>query len=120
MSYNFASDKPIFLQLSDIIKRQIISGGLAKGEKLKSVRELSAEFGVNPNTVQKALAELESEGLIYTDRTNGKFVTTDEKVIESSKRTKIKLKIDDFFDELQNMGLSLTEIIKLIKEKIDE
>ncbi len=120
MSYNFASDKPIFLQLADIIKKQIISGELAKGEKLKSVRELSAEFGINPNTVQKALAELESEGLIYTDRTNGKFVTSDVKAIKVSKDAKVKTKIDDFFDELLNMGLSLSEIIKLIKEKIDE
>ena len=75
MNYNFDSERPIYLQIIDFIKNQIINGTLKSGDKIPSVRELALTFKVNPNTIVKALYFLETEKLIYTDRTNGKFVT---------------------------------------------
>ena len=115
MSYKFSSDKPIFLQIAEIIKADIVSGKIEVGQKLKSVREFSAEFKANPNTVQKALAELEDMGLIYTDRTNGKFVADDRLTIIKGKQKVINQKISDFFNEMQSLGLSKTDIVQMVE-----
>ena len=77
MAWNLDADKPIYAQLVEIIQMQIISGQYRAGDRLPSVRELAAEASVNPNTMQKALAELERNGLIYTQRTSGRMVTED-------------------------------------------
>ena len=82
MSYDFNNDLPIYLQIIERIKMQIIKSEFKPLDKLPSVRELSCIYEVNPNTVQKALFELESMGLIFTERTNGKFVTEDLSLIE--------------------------------------
>ena len=74
MDWKFTDDAPIYQQIMNIMKRQIASGELKAGQKLSSVRELALEAGVNPNTMQKALAELEREGLVYSQRTAGRFV----------------------------------------------
>ena len=78
MSFEFDNNKPIYLQLVDIIKLKIISKELKPGSKLSSVRDMAQEFGVNPNTMQRALSELERENLLYSQRTSGRFVTDNE------------------------------------------
>ena len=117
MGYNFSNDKPIFLQLAEVIKNQIVSGKFLPCEKLPSVRDLAMSFGVNPNTVQKALQILEDEGLIYTDRTNGKFVSENHDKISVTKRQIIAQEINAFFDKMKSMGLTENEIIKMINER---
>ena len=82
MDYIFDNERPIYIQLVEKIRLEIVSGKLKSGERLPSVRELALISRVNPNTMQKALAELEDEGLIYTERTNGKFVTDNKELIE--------------------------------------
>ena len=82
MEYIFENERPIYVQLVEKIRIEIVSGKLKLGQRIPSVRELAINARVNPNTMQKALVELENEGLIYTERTNGKFVTNDEKLIE--------------------------------------
>ncbi len=114
MTYKFLGDKPIFLQLAEIIKNEIVSGRIKAGEKLNSVREYSALYKVNPNTVQKALYELEEQGLIYTDRTNGKFVSDDLNVVQNVRRNEVKAKVQDFLFSMKNFGLTKKEIIKII------
>ena len=86
MEYNFDNERPIYIQLVEMIRIDIVSNKFKKGERLPSVRELALTMKVNPNTMQKALVELEEEKLIYTERTNGKFVTDDEKLIEKTKK----------------------------------
>ena len=81
MEYTFDNNIPIYIQLLEYLKIYLISGVFKCGEKLPSVREFATTFKVNPNTMQKALAELESLNLIYTERTNGKYVTKDSKII---------------------------------------
>ena len=78
MSWNLSKDRPIYLQLVEQIKLQILSGTYSFGERFPSVRELATEAAVNPNTMQKALSALEQEGLLVDSRTNGRYVTTDE------------------------------------------
>ena len=91
MNYNFDTERPIYIQIMDVIKNNIIRGEYLPGSKLPSVRELSTLFKVNPNTIVKSLYFLENEGLIYTDRTNGKFITNDMSLISNNKEDVIKL-----------------------------
>ena len=86
MNFNFDTERPIYIQIMDIIKNNIIRGEYLPGSKLPSVRELSTLFKVNPNTIVKSLYFLENEGLIYTDRTNGKFITNDMSLISNNKK----------------------------------
>ncbi len=116
MQYNFDTNHPIYLQFIEKIKLEIISGRLKSGDKLPSVREFALSVGVNPNTVQKALQSLEREGLIYTERTNGKYVTNDKVLIEKVKNEVISHLVEDFLNKMSNTGIDKKEIIKYLKE----
>ena len=117
MSYDFETGTPIYLQIIEKIKADIISKKYLPNDKLPSVREFSIELKVNPNTVQKALSELENEGLIYTERTNGKFVTKDEDKILKAKENMVKKLIDEFTLKMQKLGLNEKEISKIINKE---
>lgn len=113
---NFENNRPIYIQLVDEIKIAIISGNILPGEKLLSVRELAIKYKVNPNTVQKALTLLEDEKLIYTERTNGKYVTTNSKLIDVCKEKYINNIIDNFYQEMDGIGIKKEEALKYLKE----
>ena len=115
MSYLFKSDLPIYLQIIEHIKMQIIKKEFKPNEKLPSVRELSCIYEVNPNTVQKALFELESEGLIFTERTNGKFVTGDASVIEKLTDKTVSGMISDFLGSMESLGYDKDRLIEILK-----
>ena len=117
MPIKFSNDKPIFLQLVDYIKSDIISGKFKTNEKLPSVREFALMYSVNPNTIQKALQILEDEKLITTDRTNGKYISKSSKQIENNKLKTINNEIDAFFEKMKNFGLEINEIKELINNK---
>ena len=115
MSFDFNNETPIYLQIIEEIKQRIINGRYVANQKIPSVRDLALEFEVNPNTIVKALSELENNGLIYTDRTNGKFVTTKLELIKSVKNDEINKRIDEFFHSMEQLGLDRQEIIKKLK-----
>lgn len=115
MAYNFDNERPIYIQLVEMVKMQIISGKLKSGEKLPSVREYANDVKVNPNTMQKALQELEREKLIYTERTNGKYVTDDKKLIGKYKHEMAKDIITNFVKDMHDIGIEKDEIINYIK-----
>lgn len=117
MNYSFDSERPIYLQIIEMIKNDITSGKYSPGDKIPSVRELAMTFKVNPNTIVKSLYFLEFEGLIYTDRTNGKFITEDLNVINKSKENYLKQKVDSFLKDLNSMGYSKEEVIKILMEE---
>jgi DNA-binding transcriptional regulator YhcF (GntR family) len=117
MSYDFNNDLPIYLQIIERIKMQIIKSEFKPLDKLPSVRELSCIYEVNPNTVQKALFELESMGLIFTERTNGKFVTGDIKVINELKSQTVDKMVGEFLTSMQNLGYSKEEVIDILKRQ---
>lgn len=115
MILEFDNTKPIYIQLVNDIKISIIKGEYSPGEKLPSVREYALLMKVNPNTMNKALLELENLGLIYTERTNGKYVTKDEKIIKKFKEKYINDKVNDFKNEMNNLGLNNKDITDIIK-----
>ena len=116
MEWVFRNDQPIYSQLVDRIKLGIVSGALPPGARLASVREMATEAGVNPNTMQRALQELERAGLVFSQRTAGRFVTEDEKAIDDCKRTLAKGQIESFLEAMGELGYDREGIIALLKE----
>ena len=116
MEYQFTNDKPIYLQLIDYFKAQIISGELPEGSRLDSVRDLAVKAQVNPNTMQKALSELERMGLVRTERTSGRFITDDKEKIKAMKAELAKTEIEEFLDKMKSLGFDKDEVIKIINE----
>lgn len=116
VDYIFDNERPIYVQLVEKLKAEIVSEKLKQGERLPSVRELALIARVNPNTMQKALAELESEGLVYTERTNGKFVTTNKELIEKIKKQLAEEKIINFLNDMKNIGITNIDAIKYLQE----
>lgn len=116
MNIVFENDRPIYLQLVEILRLQIISGALKQGEKLPSVRELALIMKVNPNTIQKALFELESQKLIHTERTNGKYVTQNQKLIDKVKTELAKEKVSNYLEDMNKIGIDKEEAIKYLTD----
>ena len=119
MNYTFDNNIPIYIQLLEYIKIYLISGTFQCGERLPSVREFATTFKVNPNTMQKALAELESMKLIYTERTNGKYVTKDKKLIEKLKDEYAMTLAKSFFQGMKRIGLGKADSIQYL-ERMEE
>ena len=120
MSWEFQDHLPIYAQLMDTLKRRIITGRYLPGEKLPSVRELAAEAGINPNTVQRAFLELEREGLIYSQRTSGRFVTDDPDAIARARNTLASEQVRQYLSAMRALGFSQDEAAGLaagMKEK---
>ena len=113
---DFDANKPIYLQIVERIKAQIINGNYSPGEKMPSVRDFVAQMAVNPNTMQRALAQLESEGLIYTERTSGRFVSLDDKTIKTTKDEQARNITKKYVQEMQALHYSLAEINTLVSE----
>lgn len=116
MNYEFNNTTPIYMQLVDHIKLQIISGELEPLSRLPSVRELAVIAKVNPNTVQKALSELEDTGLIFTERTNGRFVTDNTSLIDQLKKEYAATLCRDFLFNMKKAGFTEIDAINYIKE----
>lgn len=120
MAWQFEHDRPIYTQLLDQIRMHIISEAYPAGSKLPSVRDLASEAAVNPNTMQKALSELERSGLIYSQRTSGRFVTEDMEMIQNLKQELAKEKVKEFFELMTKLGIQPEETRLLIQEAIKE
>ncbi|MCC8151828.1 MAG: GntR family transcriptional regulator [Lachnospiraceae bacterium] len=117
MPWDFVNDRSIYIQLVEQIQNRIATGYYAPGSRLASVRELAAEAEVNPNTMQRALAQLEQMGLVHSQRTSGRFVTDDEGRIAQMKRDTAKNTIRVFLDQMNHLGFEDEEIINLIREE---
>ena len=119
MDWQFSGDAPIYVQLIIQIKRGVVSGKFPPGERLPSVRDMAMQAGVNPNTMQRALTELERVGLVYSQRTSGRFVTEDRDIIEEAKRGLAKTYIDSFLMAMTQLGYEKDEIPALLS-KVEE
>lgn len=120
MSWIFDSNRPIYTQLIEQMKLSIISQVYPAASKLPSVRDLAAQAGVNPNTMQKALSELEREGLVYTQRTAGRFITEDAQKVAKLKESLVSNEITNFFQKMQTMGFTNQEVLDAIHSTIKE
>ncbi len=118
MSWEFDSNKPIYIQLVESLKLKIISGQLAAGSKLNSVRDLAEEAGVNPNTMQRALQEIERENLVYSQRTSGRFVTDNMEHIKSMRSEYATAKINEVTAALLQLGYTKNELLTLIERSL--
>ena len=117
MKWQFSNDAPIYAQLIEQIKVGIVSGAFPPGERLPSVRDLATEVGVNPNTMQRALAELERDGLVYSQRTAGRFVTEDQTMIEAAKRGLAEGHIQTFLAAMRRLGYGKEDILNLLRQE---
>lgn len=116
MKFEFDNNIPIYIQLVEQLKIYIISGKIKPGERLPSVREFALQTKVNPNTMQKALAELEELTLIYTERTNGKFVTTNQDLINKLKYEYASELSNKYFSSMKSVGFNKSEVIEYLKK----
>ena len=116
MSWKLDTDRPIFIQLVEILKTDILSGKLSPGDKISTVRDLAQEAAVNPNTMQRAMTELERLGLVYTERTSGRFVTKDEELIRTLKKEQAEIVIKEFIERMNRIGYQNEELPDILKE----
>ena len=116
MPWELDNDRPIYLQLMERIQQDIVSGIYKPGDRLPSVRDLAVEAAVNPNTMQKALSKLERSGLVYSQRTSGRFITEDKKLLSHMKSELAKTHIRDFFTSMKQLGFCEEEILELVTE----
>lgn len=115
MAWIFGSSLPLYAQIADRIRSDIVCGVYAKREKLPAVRELALEASVNPNTMQRAFACLESEGLVITAGTTGRFVTDDDRVIREAREKMASMLVEDFTEKIARLGYSLAEAAHLVE-----
>lgn len=120
MLWDFKKDRPIYAQLVEQIELRIISGIYQPGERLPSVRDLAFDAAVNPNTMQRALAELERSGLVYAQRTSGRFITEDADMIQKAKDSLALTRIQEFFEAMHALGYSTQQTFELIEATAKE
>ena len=114
MAWQFTSQQPIYQQIIDTIERRIITGAYEMGGKLPSVRELALEAAVNPNTMQRALGELEEKGLIATQRNSGKTVTDNKEAIRMARDDKAIEVAKAFIKSMEALGYSSSEALEFL------
>lgn len=120
MAWDLKSDRPIYTQLIEKIEQKIFSGEYPLGSNLPSVRDLASEASVNPNTMQRALAKLEEEGLIVTHRTRGRTITEDANMVKQAKNKLAQTQISEFLEKMQLMGFNKDEVLILITDMLKE
>ena len=120
MKWHFSNDAPIYSQIIEQIKVGIITGLFPPGEKLPSVRDMAAEAGVNPNTMQRAMAELEREGLVHSQRTSGRLVTEDESIIRQTKHSLAMRHVDVFLHAMASLGFNQEDTVSLLRQAMEK
>ena len=117
MDYLIHRNLPVFVQICDNIRKDIFSGALPADAQIPSVRQLAVELSANPNTVQKALAQLEAEGLLYTKRTIGRFVTSNRASIEAAEKKTKRLALERVLSDAYAMGITSQDILDYLREE---
>ena len=120
MAWQFTSNRPIYQQIVDEIELRILNGTYEMGMRLPSVRDLAVLAAVNPNTMQRALAELEEMGLVSTQRNTGRTVTTDESAVSRARDNKANLLAETFLMQMKALGLSRKEVLERLAKGEDK
>lgn len=115
MDWKFSGSRPVYLQIMELIKTAVVSEEYGSGQRIPSVRELAARAGVNPNTMQRALWELEREGLLVAD-TTGRWVTEDEEILHRMREQMVQQTLHACAKQLRGVGLSLQDAARLLQE----
>ena len=120
MDWTFTNDRPVWQQLTEQLTLRILKGEYPPGSRLPAVREVAAQAGVNPNTMQRAMAQLEQDGLTRADRTAGRLVTQDTGILDAVRRAEAQVAVQQFFDAMAELGYSRQEAAELIGEENHE
>ena len=124
MAISFDSNIPIYIQVMDYIKKEIVSGRLKPGDKVDSVRDLAMRFGVNPNSVQRSLSELEREGLLKSERTVGRFISENEELINLTREQMAFSCVSRYVREMRTLGFNGEQVLEqtryYVKEKMND
>ena len=120
MGWKFKEGTPIWQQIMDILCQRIVRGDWPPGSRVSAVRELALDAGVNPNTMQRALSERKREGLLYSERTSGRFVTRDEAVLKKLREDMSTRYIEDLFSQLERLGMSPEEILEILHKYAEQ
>lgn len=120
MMNGFNANVPIYIQVVEDMKMKIMNGTLKPGDKIASVREIAVDLGVNPNTIQRAFAELEREGFIRTERAVGRYVADNPQLIKDYKKKEVKKKIDDFLAQMQLLGMDYEDVLQYLQKYKEE
>ena len=120
MEWKLDDSRPIWMQLEEQLTRRILSGWYKAGEKLPTVRDLAAEAGVNPNTMQKAFTELERSGLVYTQRTNGRYITEDQERISRVREELARECTQSYLSNIRRLGYEREQALALAQKIIEE
>lgn len=120
MAWSLQSDRPIYAQLVGLLQRMIVTGVYPAGSRLPSVRELAAEAAVNPNTMQRALVKLEEDGLIFTQRTSGRFVTEEQEKIMETKKEMAEQLISQFMEDMSRLGYTKEQTVTMMNRTEEE
>lgn len=115
----YDTNVPIYLQIMEKIQRMIVTGEWQAGDRIPAVRELALAFGVNPNTMQRALAELERDGLLYSERTSGRFVTQDQAHIVRLRASLAREILRDFLSRMEGLGCAREDILPLLQQEME-
>lgn len=118
MKFQFDSNSPIYLQIVECFKSSILSGELEPGRKVLPVRDLALQAGVNPNTMQKALAELERLELVRTERTSGRFITDQNEKIEKMRKDAADAEIQSFIQRMEKLGYEKSSLLPVMEEAL--
>ena len=117
MEWQIAAGRPVYLQLVEQLERAVVTGVYPPGERVPAVRDLAAQAQVNPNTMQRALAERESRGLLVTQRTSGRTVTSDTALIAKTRQALAASLAQDFLAQAKALGLTREEILALLQQE---
>ena len=117
MEWTLRYDQPVYAQISRQLTAAIVTGIYAPGQRLPTVRDIALDAGVNPNTVQRALSDMERDGLVYSQRTSGRFVTDDKEKIRQVRETMAKEVIDEFLEAMQKLGINRREVIAFLEKE---
>ena len=120
MSWTFDGGRPLYTQLVEQLKAKIVSGEYPPGQRIPPVRELAAEAGVNPNTLQRAFSELEREGLVYTQRTSGRYITADQELISQCRSRTAAGFVSDFLQSMERIGIPKEQLPDELKKYVKE
>ena len=120
MGWKLTDGRPIWQQLTEQITLRILKGEYPPGGRLPAVRDLAVQAGVNPNTMQRALSELDRDGLLYTQRTSGRFITEDTGLIEAAKKALAQEQIDAFFQKMRALGFTTPQTVALVESAAAE
>ena len=120
MEWQFRNDSPIYTQLTQRLTQAIVAGEFRPGERLPSVRELAVEAGVNPNTMQRALTELERDGLVYSQRTSGRYVTEDQTAIMEARHALAADRVRSFLTDMERLGFEKEDLLSLLRQESEK